>query len=317
MMFALVPSFFAAVLLLWTAAAQAQTGDDAQQGERDPAVVGDIGDVQLNAAISAAISQIRDGEAFLSVLDEHFPTATKTFPSCEASASYPPAAEAEGTFAEVLEDGVLVFGLPANATTIQQFNIEVDNLIVDALSSHYGVDISPKFVIVDNLADFFVPFREAMNVGEADVLTWFTVTERRAHSVDYTSCSLVNFVNEVGVWVLDSSELAGTNLTAKPDALDGMKVGVCDNCFYISDFTKTAPGVLLEEHAVFDMVPALKQGKVDGVATILAGGPGLEEFLTTAGLVKLEGSFVLGNDTRAAATRYAGPDGAVTGQGGL
>ena len=73
----------------------------------------------------------------------------------------------------------------------------------------------------DNLADFFVPFREAMNVGEADVLTWFTVTEGRAHSVDYTSCSLVNFVNEVGVWVLDSSELAGTNLTAKPDALDG------------------------------------------------------------------------------------------------
>ncbi|CEL93121.1 unnamed protein product [Vitrella brassicaformis CCMP3155] len=188
----------------------------------------------------------------------------------------------------------------------------LNELILPELSREYGVDIKANYTIIDNTEDFFLQFREALNDEVVDAITFFSVTEERSQSVDYTSCAIVNFVNEVGVCVEEDSELVTVDLTEDPSSLDGKSIGVCPGCFFIDDFVAVTQelglDITLVEIPISELVDELRDGPVDAVATILTNGPGFSLFEAADDVVKLEGSFVLGDDTRAAVTRFAGPD---------
>mmetsp|Transcript_8387 Transcript_8387/g.23868 ORF Transcript_8387/g.23868 Transcript_8387/m.23868 type:complete len:339 (-) Transcript_8387:2441-3457(-) len=287
---------------------------DAIAGTKEPAdpyVTGDIGDVQLNAALSTAIKTVRESEEYLDLLNTTFPAASFDLPECDAS--YPAREDAEGTFERVLDEGVLNVGLPgASSPKIRDFNAQTAELILREISAEYDTEVTPNFIVIDNTDDFFLQFREALNDQTVDTLTFFTITDERSESVDFTSCAIVNFVNEVGVWVPEASDLASVDLTEDPSPLNGTNVGVCPGCFFIDDFVAVTQELGLEvtlvEIPITELVDELRAGTVDAVATILTNGPGFSLFEAADDVVKLEGSFVLGDDTRAAVTRFAGPD---------
>mmetsp|Transcript_30741 Transcript_30741/g.89442 ORF Transcript_30741/g.89442 Transcript_30741/m.89442 type:complete len:236 (+) Transcript_30741:36-743(+) len=204
------------------------------------------------------------------------------------------------TFRKVLDEGVVEVGISIlnpsvkNDRTLDGFDVEVVELILAELSKEYEREIKANFTIIDNSEIFFEQFREALNEGTADILTFFTGTAERAESVDFRSCSILNFVNEIGVWVLEDSDLTAIDLTADPNALEEKRIGVCDGCFFIDALTEVAPGLELVEFPVDELVPALREGQVEGVATLLrSSGPGFNAFVAAEDLVKLDGSFVV------------------------
>ncbi|CEL98595.1 unnamed protein product [Vitrella brassicaformis CCMP3155] len=281
---------------------------------------GDEGDLQLNAALSAAVEIVRDTDEYSELLKTAFPLVTTVeFSACEAE--FPDKEDAEGTFKRVLDTRVLKIGQSilggdvedrpseGNPGSVSGFQREITDLVLAELSKEYDIEIEPEYVIIDNSEDFFLQFRDALNAGTVDALMTFSVTPERELSVDYT-CEIFNVVNDIGVWVLEGSELEDVNLDEDSTALDGKTIGVCGGCCFIPALAEVAPGLVLVElpaEGEDTLVDALRAGDIDAVATLLARGPAFPELTTSDDIVKLEGSYPIGLDTRAYGTRFAGP----------
>jgi len=175
-----------------TTAPPAAEGEEQQQQEGSPSAAVDIpneGDQQLQDALSAAIAYLEGNGGWATIWQRFFAgNASEGLPSVaatslaegECSATLPDPRNATGTFARVLDEGVLWVGsdfdyppfayrLPNG--TVWGFEVDLIGAIVKGLSIAYDTEIEVQFVHRPVVTHFFVDLVAPLYDDHYDVVT--------------------------------------------------------------------------------------------------------------------------------------------------